>query len=391
MIEIPSNALKAAGRLLKRLRTKQCTLPVLSHILVEAGPDEGIRLTVCNLDQWLSTRLPTDQPSDRPEALLVPAEAFQAALKADKGSAVTFTRKGTKKDRRVRLRMLRGGITVETHHPTLEPDEFPACPQVPDNAKATPVPGRTFEMIAELAGCASKDSTRYILNSVLLTPEDGGMVVATDGRRLAATPASVPDRKLVIPTPAVQVLGHPDFQKGVVQVTSFKDPVEKLDSENESTDDSQDHADHVRLEAGNHTLVSRLIEGHYPNWKQVVPTDRVASASFDENHRPTVIDWLKALAKGGKEAAVILRPTKRGHLELNHASGTNHASRIEVPAEITGQPQPVALNAAYLADALTIAPTLWFIDEMSPVVARRLDGTLCVVMPMRIDVAAQAA
>ncbi|MCH7228932.1 hypothetical protein [Haloferula sp. A504] len=190
MIHIPSESLKAAGRMLKRLRTKQCTLPVLNHILVEAGPDEGIRLTVCNLDQWLTTRVPTDRPSDTVESLLLPADAFQAALKADKGSVVTFARKGSKGDRRLRLTMTRGGITVETNHPTLETEEFPPCPHVPKGIEPTPVPGRTFEMVGEIAVCASKDSTRYILNSVLLTPEDGGMIVATDGRRLAATAAS---------------------------------------------------------------------------------------------------------------------------------------------------------------------------------------------------------
>lgn len=390
MIEIPTDALKAAGRMLKRLRTKQCTLPVLNHLLVEADPAEGVRLTACNLDQWLTTRVPSERPSDRPEALLIPTDAFEAALKADKGSFVTFTRKGPKSDRRVRLTMIRNGITVENHHPTLETDEFPPCPQVPENTKTTPVPGRTFEMLTEIAGCASKDSTRYILNSVLLTPEDGGMVVATDGRRLAATPASVPGAKLVIPTPAVHVLGHPDFHEGVLRVTPFHAPKGDPESAGNAQGKPGD-ADHVQIEAGDHVLVTRLIEGHYPNWKQVVPTDRVASASFDESHRAAVIDWLKVLSKGGKETSVILRPAKRGHLELAHAPDTSHASRIEVAAAITGKPMPVALNAAYLADALKIAPTLWFIDEMSPVVARRLDGTLCVVMPMRIDVAARAA
>ncbi len=50
---------------------------------------------------------------------------------------------------------------------------------------------------------------------------------------------------------------------------------------------------------------------------------------------------------------------------------------------MTGEPATVALNPAYLADALTIAPCLWITDEMSPVVARRADGAFCVVMPLR--------
>ncbi len=218
------------------------------------------------------------------------------------------------------------------------------------------------------------------------------MVVATDGRRLAATPASVPGRKLVIQTPAVHTLGHPDFHQGVVRVTPFHCPVTKAEQESSGTAQGKSSdPDHVRIEAGDHLLVSRLIDGHYPNWKQVVPSDRVASASFDESHRAAVIDWLRAMHRTGKEVAVELRPVRRGQLELSHALGTSHASRIEVPADMTGQPKPVALNAGYLADALTIAPTLWLIDEISPVVARRLDGTLCVVMPMRMGVSDRAA
>jgi DNA polymerase-3 subunit beta len=395
MIEIPSEALKAAGRLLKRLRAKQCTLPVLGHVLVESDPDRGVRLTTCNLDQWLQTRIPTDQPSDTaesPESLLVPAEALNAALKADKNTVVAFARRGPKSDRRVRLTLTRGGLTVQTDHPTLETDEFPACPRVPEGVGATPVPGRTFEMIAEIAGCASKDPSRHVLNGVLLTPEDGGRVVATDGRRLAAAPASVPDARLVIPTAAVRVLGHPDFHQGVVHITAFRLRVPKSDNPSSSTDETAAKSpDHLRIEAGDHVLVSRLIDGLYPNWQQVVPADRVASASFDESHRAAVIDWLRARGKSGCEAGVEIRPGKRRHLELSHGHGTSGASRIEVPAEITGRPQPVALGATYLTDALKIAPTLWFVDEMTPVVARRLDGTLCVVMPMRFGSSDRAA
>jgi len=163
MIEIPSNTLREAGALLNRLRPKRAVLPVLNYVLAEFDPLHGIRLTVTSLDQWLSIRVPATQPAGfpepvGPESLLIPGEAFEAALKADRGTVIGLTRKGPRTSRRIRLRMVRQGIQVEITHPTMEPDEFPPCPEVPAEARPTVLPGRAFEMMAIVATCSSKDA-----------------------------------------------------------------------------------------------------------------------------------------------------------------------------------------------------------------------------------------
>jgi len=108
----------------------------------------------------------------------------------------------------------------------------------------------------------------------------------------------------------------------------------------------------------------------------------VASATVSESRRSAVVSWLRSLR--GRDGSVILQCKKRGGIRLTHDSGAGAKATIEVPAEITGAPETVALDPAYLADALEIAPTLWITDSSSPVVARRADGIFCLVMPRRL-------
>ena len=236
--------------------------------------------------------------------------------------------------------------------------------------KPIKLPPRTIEMMTEVSRCASRDETRQVLNGVQFTPEDGGLVVATDGRRLAAAPAGVPTQAFVLPSPAVHVLGAKAFAGQSCRVTLWG--AEEDEGERR-----------VCFESDSHRLISRCIDGNYPNWKQVVPRDMVASVTIPEDRRKALMAWLRGLA--GRDHSVLLTCRKRRELRFTQATADGNQASLSVPVEITGQPSPVAVNPAFLADALSIASCLWITDEMSPVVARRLDGALCVVMPMRIS------
>jgi len=370
MINVSADPLKAAGKLLNRLKFTKASLPVLSHLRFQAVGDR-LAIAATTLDQWLETTLPLARPADHLECLLIPSNAFKAALRADKGSVVSFALRGRKSDRTVKLGVTTGGITVDTHHPTLEVDEFPECPRADGNP--TMIPGRTIEMMGLVSSCASNDESRHILNGVLFTPGDGGMVVAVDGRRLAAAPATVPATEFVLPNPAVRVLGAPEFRSTTCGVTLWED-----------AKDGEEAGDrHVRFESGNHVLVSRTLDGKYPAWKQVVPREMVASVTIPEDRRKALITWLRTLS--ARDHSVLITRSKRSEIRLTQTGDDGNASSVSLPADITGEPAAVALNPAYLADALTIAPCLWITGGNNPVVARRADGAFAVVMPMRVN------
>jgi DNA polymerase III subunit beta len=251
--------------------------------------------------------------------------------------------------------------------------DFPTRPTL--KGAATVLPTQTFKMLAVVATCASSDQTRQILNGVYFTPDDGGMLVATDGRRLAGAPAWVSTvGSFILPSVAVHILGHPDFGSRAATVT-----LSQTKSEGESGG-GEDQL--VSFQSQNHLLISRTLPGTYPNWREVVPREKGASLTISADRRPPLLTWLRSLR--GQEGSVTLTRKKRGVLQLTHVVRGNVAATVEVPIEQSGELPPISLDPGLLATALSIAPTLWLTDSMSPVVGRRADGAFCVIMPMRL-------
>lgn len=366
-ILIPSNTLRGVKKLFGRMKHLRCTLPVLRHVLLSADAD-GIRLAVTDLDHWLETKVGDD--GYEPLRFLIPPEAMEAACRADRGSIVAFTASGGRRSRELGLGIESGGIEANSVYPTLDPKEFPERPET--MGVVTTVPPATLRGLAEIAGCASSDTTRQILNGVFFTPGDGGRLVATDGKRLACCPASVPAQEFVLPAAACQILGHPDFTSDLATITwiDHKEPEQRR----------------VAIQCGRHQLVSKPLVGSYPNYKQVIPAFADQLAVIPHDRKPGLIAWLRSLGKD--QCAVRLDWQKRGQLTLSHRDANGHSATMQVPVEIHGNPPVTAFNARYLADALEIGGTLCLSDESSPGICRHPAGRFCVIMPMRLTISA---
>lgn len=364
---ISSNTLRDAKRLFGRLKHLRCKLPVLRHLLLTADHN-GIHLAATDLDHWLETRICDD--GYEPLSFLIPPEAMEAACRADRGSLVAFTAFGGRRSRDLGLSIQSGGIEASSVFPTLDPKEFPERPET--MGALTAVPPATFQGLAHVAGCAASDTTRAILNGVFFTPEDGGRLVATDGKRLACCPATVPQQEFVLPAAACHILGHPDFTADIATITWV--------------DHQEPEQRRVSIQCGRHQLISRPLVGNYPNYKQVIPAHAPELAVIPHDRKPGLIAWLRSLGKD--PCSVRLDWQKRGQLTLTHRDANGHSATMQVPVEIHGTPPVTAFNARYLADALEIGGTLCFSDELSPGICRHPTGRFCVIMPMRVTIPA---
>jgi len=362
-MNLPSNTLRQAKRLFTRLKHLRCKLPVLTHLMLTAD-EKGIRLAATDLDHWLETRI-SDLPVE-PTSFLIPPAAMEAACRADKGTEVTITPGGGKRSRHIRLTIQSGGIQSTSVHPTLDPSEFPTRPLT--IGTATELPPATLRGLADIAGCASTDTTRQVLNGVLFTSEDGGNLVATDGKRLACCPATVPPQSFILPAAACQILGHPDFMADIAAVTWI--------------DDKEPEKRRVAIQCGRHQLVSTPLVGNYPGYKQVIPRDTPHIAVIPHDRKPGLIAWLRSLGKG--QHAVRLDWHKRGQLTLTHQDYDGHSATLQVPVEIHGTPPVTAFNAQFLADGIELGGTLCLNDELTPGICRHPTGRFCVLMPMRV-------
>ena len=357
----------AARKLLTRIHFERLKLPVLSHVLATVDA-AGLTLAVTDLDHWLETRIPAVIDPFAPGRFLIPADALKSAARGDKRSHAHFAFTNTPEGPTLTLTVPCGGMNVVSVHKPKPAAEYPERPTV--QGKVTAVPKETFAALSIVAGCASTDETRYVLNGVLFTPEDNGLLVATDGRRLAAAPVRFTGQKFILPNTAAHVLVHPDFAT--------------RDATIRQSDDGK--SPYAEFRSGPHTLIAKEIEGTFPNYWQVVPTEFLAEATIPETHRPALIAWLRSLT--GNRLSVRFNWGRPGPLTLTCVDNEGKSATIEVPVTVQGMPPVIAFEPLFLASALEIGPTLRFIDGMSPLVASGPAGVFCVLMPMRCTVEA---
>jgi DNA polymerase-3 subunit beta len=362
-LTLSASQISAARKLLTRLRFERFTLPVLTHVLATID-SAGLSLAVTDLDHWLETRMPATIEPFAPGRFLIPAEALKVAARSDKGSDTHFAYTTTAEGTTLTLTTSCCGLSIKSvYHLVATADEFPARPIV--KGSITSLPKETFAALGIVAACVSTDATRHILNGVHFTPEEGGILIATDGRRLAGAPARVPSREFVLPTAAVHVLAHPDF---TTRDAAVMQPVKEDDA-------------HVQFRSGPHTLIAKTIEGRYPDYRHVIPSHLPESVTVPENHRPALISWLRALK--GKSNSVRLTWEKPGHLTLTHHDYETMWATIQVPVTTEGRPPAMAFDPRYLADALEIGATLRLVDSLNPRMTTDRSGNFCVLMSQR--------
>jgi DNA polymerase-3 subunit beta len=365
-ITIPVAHLTAARKLLTRFRFERFTLPVLTHVLATIDA-AGLTLAVTDLDHWLETRVTAIIGQSPLARFLIPAEALKVVARGDKGSSAHFAYKTTTDGTTLTLTTSCHGLSVSSvYHLVATADEFPARPVV--KGSITALPKETFAALGIVAGCVSTDATRYVLNGVHFTPEDGGKLIATDGRRLAGAPARVPGRAFTLPTTAAHVLVHPDFTTRDAAVL-------------QPDDEENDKGTHIQFRSGPHTFIANTIEGHYPNYRNAIPSYMPEFVTIPEAHRAALIAWLRSLK--GRSNSTRLNWETPGHLTLTHRDYETVGATIQVPVTVDGQPPAISFVPKYLADAIEIGPTLRLVDKLNPGMATSPSGNFCVLMSLR--------
>jgi DNA polymerase-3 subunit beta len=339
--------------------------PVLSNLLIETD-EGGIRFSGTDLDTAVAVRVPAEV--EEAGAITAPARKLQEiarelppapAVVSAQGDAITIT------SGRTRFR-LNG----------LPKDEFPAFPAVAFDASWKLTGGELTQLISHVAFAVSTEETRPILNGVLWELREGDMrMVATNGHRLA---------KMTIPREGTGATGdlivHPRALAQVQKLLSASETVEVGRSEN-----------HLGFRGNGVQIYTRLIEGPYPNYEQVIPKD----------NDKTLIAEKSALNGAIRRMAIVASDqTHRIRLSLGgpmlkfsvQTPDLGEASE-ELPVEYEGAPLEIGFNANYLLELLRYMPT----DEvrlsfkaperaatMEPVGNEDTPDFLCLVMPLRL-------
>jgi DNA polymerase III subunit beta len=367
-LSVMQENLARALQVVSRAVSTRNTLPVLANVLLKTE-DAGLKLTATNLEigitHWVPGKIDTDG------AITVPARLFTDLVNSLPASErVDLELQGS-----TTLRIRCGRF--ESHIKGIDADDFPAIPMAGERPTTRISQKVLRQALDETAFAAATDEARPILTGVLAHFEgDHVTLAAADNYRIAVKTIPlldpVEDASLVIPARSLNELGR--------VLADVDDPVEIVIS----TARNQ-----ILFHLEGIDLVSRLIDGAFPNYQQVLPQAHSTRAVFDREELHKAVR-LAALIASSSANIVKLQVGVDGEAGLTvtaNAEVGDNEGRVE--AQVEGDGTTIAFNARYLTDVLANIKTEQFALELngplSPGVFKPIgdDQYVHVVMPVR--------
>ena len=351
------------------------SLPILTHVRI-AAKDGKVSMMATDLEMWMEHTLPGVGITED-GAATAPARNFTELLAAMPDADVSVTVED--ETNTLHLRCLKANYKLLG----LSADEFPLLPQVKEDSRFVVDRETLKEAIRQTIFATSTDETRAILTGVLVVFQgDSLRLVATDTHRLAvrdcpvkegsgSASAIVPSRAM---TELLRIVGN---EEGDVVVTLSGNQIQF------QVDDAS---------GSKTTLISRLIDGQFPNYERVIPAQATKTLTVERAPLAAAVKRASIVARDSA-SRVVLRTTDDGdRLTITAESGSVGNAYEEVEVARTGDDTPVeiAFNAKYLADVLNVLDTeglhIELTEPLRPGVIRPTDTAdyLCVLMPMQV-------
>jgi DNA polymerase-3 subunit beta len=358
--------------IVSRAVSSRATLPVLANVLLRTQ-DGGLKLTATNLEIGINCWVPGKVAEEG--EITVPAKLLSDLVASFPNQRIDLVLSA--KDRTLKVACAGNKSSIKG----IEADEFPVVAAIGD-APATTVDARALrEALGEVVFAAATDESRPILTGVLTRLAGSRMTLAAaDNYRIA-----VRHLELASPVNGEVLIVVPGRSYGELMriLPDGEAPVEITVTPNKSQ---------VLFHAEGIDLVSRLIEGQFPNYEPVIPTAHTSRAVIDR----------EAFLAGARRASIFARDSANivkiavgsEEEDASAVSITAHAADIgdaadALDATVEGSPTTIAFNARYLIDVLSNLGSdeaaLELSGPLAPGVIRGIgkDDYVHVIMPVR--------
>jgi DNA polymerase-3 subunit beta len=344
---------------------KKSTMPILSHFLLSAGK-KGSTITATDLETAI--REPIEARVEAEGKLCIPARKLFEIVREMEGDVVIESEDSQW------IRVKSGATNFRLA--CLPPEDYPLWPDL-GAAEQIELPAEKLSsMIEKTVYSAGEADTRYTLNGILfhLKPSDKSLVVVgTDGHRMAVISmplesAPAEEKKLIVQRKAAS-----ELRKFLAEAESVKLSLGK---------------NHILFKVGPVEFLTRLIEGTYPNYVQVIPQAHQKKVEIDSAGLSKSLRRVNIMSRERSNA--VKADLENGTLTLSSSNPDLGEARDEVSCQYEGEPLSLGFNAKYLLDALAAMGAEKVIielqDPLSPTLLRPTgdDTYKCVIMPMRI-------
>lgn len=370
-------ALNVVGRAI----SGQQALPILSNILIEA---EGKRCTVSATDLELSIITSFEADIENEGSITIPAKAFlNFAQYSSDDEVLLETSEGTQL-----LCTGKNGKTVIAGEPA---GEYPTIAPIEKETSFTLEAAPLLTALDLVTFASARTTLRPVLSGVYVrTEKDALVLVATDSYRLSEvkvkTDIGSADVSCIIPT---KVLDELKGMLGGGKKSKEDSDKEDSDKEDAKTIDVSLSAQQIEIRVGPTTILSRLIDGKFPDYQQIIPSDSKSDIDIPTKELLTTVKRMHYFAKeinnnltlslDKKGLTIVTPPTQAGrdeaHLEVGYDGGENK----------------IALSSAYLLDFLGHMGDenvhMKIVDSMHPAVFTTAshEHFLHLIMPLRIQ------
>ncbi len=366
-LSLSTTELFAQLQTVTRVASTRSAVQALSGVMISAS-DTGAELLATDMDVGL--RVPLAAEVARPGQALLPARLLLDVVRALPADAATLELRPAEQD----VELLCGGAVF--HLRTLRAEDFPSLPIPADEARMT-LPAEAFvQTIERVARSASRDETRPVLTGILISAADRELrMVATDSYRLSVkrTTLETPLQSSLeanIPARALQELARVAQQSQSAEVTVGV-------AQNQ-----------VVFELGGVVLSSRLIEGQFPNYRQLIPESVEHELRLSTAEIIGVVRRISLLAQKNAPLRLAFR---EGELAVSAQTPDVGEASETIPVPFHGEPFEIGFNPEFLRDGVESIDTdelvIKLISPLRPgLVESPQDGDFVyLVMPIRLN------
>jgi DNA polymerase III subunit beta len=366
-LTVPRDSLSAALQLVGRAVSSRGTLPSLGGVLLVAG-DGSLTLRATDMELAL-TRTLSDAAIDSDGAALIPGRLVSDVVRSLPPGDVSLELRAEQRD----VELAAGAARF--HIRTLPAEDFPRLPDLEGEMVRLPA-GPLAETIELVARAASRDEVRPILTGVMVQAEGNRLtMVATDSYRLSVK--------------------HTELEEPVGQELEANVPARALRELARII--SAEGADEVELamprnqaifRAAGVTLSSRLIEGQFPSWRQLIPE------AFEHEvrlPREEFLEITRRISQLAQRNAPLRLAFVEGELTVAAETPDVGDASEAMPAPFSGEPLEIAFNPQYLIDGADSVASeevaLQLSSPLRPGLLRPVEGDdfSYLVMPIRLN------
>lgn len=326
-ISVKTPLLQKSLNLLSHAVSTRSQLPILSNILIEAR-DGTLSLTSTDLEIGITINL-TAEVKGKGETT-VPAKTFSELVSSLRAETTEIELEDASLIVRTK--------NTNTSFSTQPSQEFPKLYLEKGEKIAVVDVGSFVKDVEPVIFSASIDMSRPALTGVLIRPEeDGILLVATDGYRLSLRKSKTKIEKeainLIVPSRVLR------------EALSLKEMGKEF-----SIFIAKEH-NQIIFEIGDTILVGRLIDGEFPPFEKIIPTDHSTTVSFS---REDLLDGVKMCSIFARESANIIKfSLKKDSIVVSSQTPSLGENTVTVEARLKGEENEIAFNARYLLDVLS--------------------------------------